>query len=269
MSAYPNIDLILMLQPLLALAISLGAVILWWLRRGFRGAILLMSAAAYFVAIGAKEAIQLPTAASVEAKFGATSVGLGLYFGLQTVFLEVGLAYLFAVYLARSRGLKVTDAVPYGLSLSFWENGVLLGVFSILSLGVTYLLLAAGGSEASTLYYQLVNAQPSVFLPPASLLPTVLIGTLERVSSMLIHTAWGMLCVFSAVSRRKRYLAYALPMGLVDALVPFASLNTNLFEGGLFALSLLFVVIARRVAKSQNEVPLPDSDTPPASPTAL
>jgi len=239
-----------MLQPILALAITLGAIIFWWFRRGFRGIILLTSAAAYFIALTAKELIQIPTAVSVESMFGTTSIGLGLYFGLQTVFLEVGLAYLFAVYMARTRGLKASDGVSYGLALAFWENGVLLGVISIVNLGVTYLLLAGGGSEANTVYNQLVTIEPAVFQSVTSLLPSVLIGTLERVSSMLAHLAWGMLCVFSAVSGRKRYLAYALPMGLVDALVPFAHLNTNLFEGVVFTLSLSFVLVAWKAASS-------------------
>jgi hypothetical protein len=52
--------------------------------------------------------------------------GLGLYYGLQTVFLEVGLAYVLAVYGVRRRGLKSSDGVGYGLSLAFWENGVLI-----------------------------------------------------------------------------------------------------------------------------------------------
>ncbi len=242
-----NIDLILLLQPILALVISLGALAFWWYRRGFRGMILLLSAGAYFLAIGAKYAIQIPTITLVVAKVGQTSISLGLYYGLQTVFLEVGLAYVLAWYAFRRWGLKASDAVPYGLSLAFWENGVLLGIISILNLGVLYLLFASGTSAAASAYSQVVAAEPSLFLPPATLLPSVLIGTLERVSSMLAHVAWGVLCVLAAVSGKKRYLAYALPMGLLDALVPFASLNTDLFEAGVFVLSLGFLLVAWQV----------------------
>jgi hypothetical protein len=245
-----NIDLLLLLQPTLALAISLGALIFWWYRRGFRGIVFLLSAGAYFLAIGGKYAIQIPTVSLVVAEVGQTSVGLGLYFGLQTVLLEVGLAYVFAWYAVRRWGLKASDAVPYGLSLAFWENGILLGILSMLNLGVLYLLLASGTSTAASTYSQLVAAEPSLFLPPTTLLPSVLIGTLERVSSMLAHVAWGVLCVLAAVSGKKRYLAYALPMGLLDALVPFASLNTELFEAGVFALSLGFILVAWQVNKA-------------------
>ena len=188
-----NIDLILLFQPSFALAAALGAIVFWWYRRGFRGVVVFVSAAAYFLAIAAKYVIQIPTIDAVRSALGTPSVGLGLYYGLQTVFLEVGFAYLFAVYLVRRRGLNASDAVPYGLSLAFWENGILLGVVSILNIGVLYLMMAGGGSQAETLYSQLVASQPALFQAPASLLPTVFLGSLERVSSMLAHVAWGML----------------------------------------------------------------------------
>ncbi len=245
-----NIDLLLLLQPTLALAISLGALVSWWYRRSFRGMILLLSAGAYFLAIAGKYAIQIPTLSLVEAEFGRISLGLGLYYGLQTVFLEVGVAYVLARYAVKRWGLKASDAVPYGLSLAFWENGVLLGVFSMLNLGVLYLLLASGTSAAASTYSQLVAAEPSLFLPPAALLPSILLGTLERVSSMLAHVAWGVLCVYSVVSGKKRYFAYALPMGLLDALVPFANLDLGLFEAGIFVLSVIFVLVAWKVGAS-------------------
>lgn len=254
--ALQNIDPLVLLQPALSISLSLGAVIWWWDRRSIRGVVLVLSAGAYFIAIGAKYAIQIPTIAAVETEFGTTSVGLGVYYGLQTVFLEVGLAYLLAVYATRSRGLKASDAVPYGLSLAFWENGVLLGLVSALNFGVLYLLLAGGGSEAATVYSQLVTSQPGLFQPTATLLPSILIATLERFSSLLAHLAWGMLCVFSAVSGKKRYLAYALPMGLLDATVPFAHLNIDLFEAGIFILSVGFIVVAWK-AKSQLERGIP------------
>ena len=254
-----NIDPLLFLLPVLAIATSLGPIIYWWYRRGLRGIILPLSFGAYFLAIGAKEAIQIPTIGLVVARFGQTSIGLGLYYGLQTVFLEVGLAYLFARFAVKRWGLSAKDAVPYGLSLAFWENGVLLGALSILNYGVLYLLLSGGTSTAATTYSQLVAAEPSLFLAPATLLPLELIGTLERISSQLVHVAFGVLCVYSAVSGKKKYLAYALPMGLVDALVPFASLNTNLFEAGIFVLSLLFLSVAWKASKGivPNQVPSP------------
>jgi hypothetical protein len=72
---------------------------------------------------------------------------------------------------------------------------------------------------------------------------------LERLSSMLAHVAWGVLCVLAAVSGQKRYLGYALPMGMLDALVPFAPLNVKLFEVVVFLLSLGFVLVAWRASR--------------------
>ena len=63
-----------------------------------------------------------------------------------------------------------------------------------------------------------------------------------------------MLVVFSAVTGRKKYLAYAMPMGLVDALVPFAGLNIDVFEAGIFTLSLLFMYVAWVFANQVNKM---------------
>lgn len=249
-----NIDILIFLQPSLSIAMTLGGLAYWWSRRGLRFMVLVLSFAAYFGAIAAKYAIQIPTIGAAVAAFGSTSVGLGLYYGLQTVFLEVGLAYLLACYGARRRGFKASDAVPFGLSLAFWENGIFLGALSIFNLGVAYLLLASGSDQAAAVYSQLASTQPALFMPPATLLPLLLVGTLERVSSMFVHVAWGVLCVISAVSGRKRYLAYALPMGLVDAFVPFAPLNSDLFEAGLFVVSVGFLLIAWRAMVSASSL---------------
>jgi YhfC intramembrane metalloprotease len=243
-----NIDPLLMLQPALSLAMVLSALVYWWRTRGFRGVVLLLGAVAYWVAIAAKQVVDLLVvnglARSHYGALGLPGIGLALIVGLETVVFEVGLAYAFAVYGVRKRGIGATDAVPYGISLAFWENGVLLGLLALFDLVVVYLLLGTGSSIAETTYSALVSSAPNYFLPPLSLLPTVLLGTLERVSSLLAHLAWGILSVLAALTGRKRYLAYALPMGLVDALVPFASRNFYLFEGAFFVLSLAFIAVA-------------------------
>ncbi|MDV3276877.1 MAG: YhfC family glutamic-type intramembrane protease [Nitrososphaerales archaeon] len=239
-----NIDPVLFAQPILVIAMSVGAIWFWWRSRGFRGILLGLSAVAYAAAIAAKYTIQILTLAPVVAYFGRMSLGLGLYYGLQTVLLEVGFAYLLAFYGARRRNLKVSDSVPFGLSLAFWENGVLLGLLSLLNLSVLYLLLGSGTGDAQVVYNQLVSTTPYLFLPPLNLLPSVLIGALERVSSMLAHVAWGVLCVIAAATGNRRFFYAALPMGLIDALVPFASLDTNVFEAVVFLLSCGFLVVA-------------------------
>jgi hypothetical protein len=231
-----------------------------------KGVVLLLSAGAYWIAIIVKEIIELASLGPLESAYGYQSIEVALFLGGLTVFLEVGLAYLFALYGFRRNGLQVSDAVTYGLGLSFWENGVLLGVLSLFNLLVVYLLLLSPSSIATTVYQDLSSASPNLFLPPASLLPGVLLGTLERVSSMLAHIAWGILVVLAAVTGKMRYLAYALPMGLVDALVPFASDHIYLFEGGVFLLSLGFIFVARKSLSDERAGPAAgQTQTPPSA----
>ena len=62
---------------------------------------------------------------------------------------------------------------------------------------------------------------------------------------MLLHFSWGYLVLLSAYCHKKRYLLIALPMGLVDALVPFAKVLTLPgFEALVFAISLLALYVA-------------------------
>jgi hypothetical protein len=239
-----NIDPVLFLQPVVSVAVVVAAMLLIRRRSGFRGVMLLVSAIAYWCAIGAKTAVSYVGAAPIESAFGDTSIEFALFLGLQTVFLEVGLAYLGCAYLQRRGNLKPADAGPYGISLAFWENGVLLGVVSIVNLAVIYLIIGSGSALGSTMYSLVHSSNAGLFQAPSALLPGVLLGTLERFSSTLAHVAWGVLCVLSAVTGRKRYLGYALPMGLVDALVPFAQYNLDLFEAVVFLLSVAFILVA-------------------------
>jgi hypothetical protein len=248
-----NIDPILFLQPVLTIAMSVGVILYWRHRSGFRGIAFALGFAAYSIAIAGKVMFQTFTYSPFLSTFGSMSVELGLYFGLQTVILEVGLAYLFAVYGVKHGGFKQKDGVAYGISLAFWENGALIGGVSLLNLALVYFLLATNSSAAQALYSTLSTSQPAYFLAPSALMPSTLLGTLERLSSLLIHVAWGVLCVLAALTGRRRYLAYALPMGLVDATVPFASLNVGLFEFGLFLLSILFVLIAWQSFRREDQ----------------
>lgn len=248
-----NIDPILFIGPSIALAASLGIVLYWWRGRGFRGTVLILGAAAYFLAIIAKVVLDYFLAGPVTSDFGTSSLEYAAYLGLETVVFEVGFAYAFAIYGVRRRGLKPSDAVPLGLSLAFWENGVLLGAFALIEYGAIYYVLSRGLGAAQTVYSQLMSAEPAYFYSPAALLPSVLLGSLERFSSILAHTAWGALCVLAAVTGKKRYLAYALPMGLLDSLVPFGAQNIDLFEAVVFVLSLSFVVVAAKsIATEKN-----------------
>ena len=250
-----NIDPVLFLQPILSVALSFGCLVYWWRTRRFRAVVLGLSAVAYWAAIAVKAVVSYASVGPVTSLYGSPSIQLALLLGMQTVVFEVGFAFALAAYGTRRWRLKVTDAVPVGIGLALWENGVLLGVFSLLNLAVIYLLLGSGSGLAGTIYNQLLASAPAYFETPAALLPSVLLGSLERLSSMLAHVAWGVLCVLAATTGKPRYLAFALPMGLLDSLVPFAPGHIVLFEFVVFALSLLFLAVATLSLSAERKRP--------------
>jgi len=68
--------------------------------------------------------------------------------------------------------------------------------------------------------------------------------------------------VLAAVFRRKKYLFLALPMGLVDALVPFAdTIGLVKFELLIFGLSVITVIIAMVTTKKLYKLHTPISNT--------
>ncbi len=197
-----------------------------------------------------KDIVQFSTAQAVIDTFGKVSWGLGLYYGLQTVIFEVGGAFLVAYFMVRWNRMFAKDAEGYGISLAFWENGALLGVLSLINLLADYIILSTNTSLAGTLYTQLINAQPGLFNQTLAVLPSVGLGTLERFSSLLFHFSWGYLCVVAAVTRKKQYFYLALPMGLIDALVPFAgTIGLIKFELLIFALGVIAVAVAMLATK--------------------
>ena len=245
----------------------MGAALYWRWRHGFRLAVVPLTLGAYFLAIGLKVAVQDLTAVQVAGVVGPISAGFGIYLGLQTVVFEVGLAYVFALVGAKKLKLTTTDRVPFGLGLAFWENGILLGVYPFIQLLLIYTALLGNSSAAASTYFSVVTSHPEYFNAPAQLLPTVFFGgVVERTSSLMVHTAWGMLAVWAAVTKRKAYLALALPMGLIDALVPFASLTSiELFESGLFILGiacLLAAILATRSRKGVSRAQAASPGTP-------
>jgi hypothetical protein len=72
-----------------------------------------------------------------------------------------------------------------------------------------------------------------------------------------------------AVLYRKKWLfAIALPMGLIDFLVPFAKYDMILFEGVVFAIAVASVLVAwattRKLGKQTPTIP--PQPTPPVAP---
>jgi len=240
-----NIDLIFILQPIIVIILASTLLVSWYCKRRFHLMVLVYSLVAYAVAIALKYAVQIPTVAQVTDYFGAQSAGLGVYYGLQTVFFEVGLAYVVAWYVVSHGMLERKDAEAYGAGLAFWENAVLLGILSLISLVAYFSILSTNTPLAQTVYDQLNKSTPGLFAPVSQALESVAFGTLERISSILFHSAWGYLCFVAAYIHKKRLFLIALPMGFVDFLVPFApNLGIPLFEAIVFALSVFSVLVA-------------------------
>ncbi len=241
-----NIDPVYFLGPVVTFGFSVALVLFWAFRRRFSGSVLLYSLVAYAGAIALKYAVQVPTARAFVDAFGASSVATGLYYGGQTMILEVGLAYLVARFAVSRDKFVADDGEGYGIGLSFWENGVLLGLLSLVSLAADYAILAGGSPALSQqVYQQLLTAEPQLFSSPLQVLPSIGLGILERLSSTLLHFSWGYLTLMAAFFRRRSLLLLALPMGLVDFLVPFASaLSVPVFEAMVFALASVCLMVS-------------------------
>ena len=114
-----NIDALYFLQPILTVAFSAGLVIYWNRKRSFTRAALVLSLLAYAGAIAAKIILQTLTYSGFVSRVGNNPVALGGYFGVQTVFFEVGGAYLVAAWAVSRKKLDSKDAESYGLGLGF------------------------------------------------------------------------------------------------------------------------------------------------------
>ena len=252
-----NIDILYVLQPIIVIVISTALLLYWRRKRHFHLSVILYSLVAYAVAIALKFAVQIPTIDLVRNYFGAQSVGLGVYYGVQTVVFEVGIAFAVAWFAVSKGHFNDKDAEGYGSGLAFWENAAYLGILPIINLIAYFAILSTNTSLAQTVFDQLNTAAPGLFAPPAEALGAVTIGIFERISSILMHVAWGYLCLMAAVYRKKWLFAIALPMGLIDFLVPFASGALILFEVTVFALSVISVAVAwyavRHVRKGLGE----------------
>ncbi len=249
-----NVNVLYILQPLVVVLFSIGLIVFWRLRRSFRWMVLLYALVAYAGAIIFKNIVQLLTASTVIEAYGAQSAVFGLYLGLQTVIFEVGGAFLVAWLLVSRGKIFGKDSEAYGVSLAFWENGALLGILPLINLISIYVILSSNTPVAITVYDQLFTSQPALFDQSLGVLPLIGWGILERVSSLLFHFAWGYLCVMAAVFHKKQLLLIALPMGLIDALVPFVTvIGLEAFELLILALGVLSVAIAIFATKNMRQ----------------
>ena len=249
-----NIDSLYFLQPIVTIAFSSGLIIYWFLRRRFTIAVFLYSLIAYAGAIACKVVLQVLTFNTVLAGFRGDLVLLGIYFAIQTVFFEVGGAYLVALWGVSRVNLNSKDAEAYGLGLAFWENAGYLGVLGLFGLVSIYLTLNSGSAISQELYSNLINSRPNLFYPPSQALPLIGFSLLERVTSLLFHFSWGYLCLLGAALHKRRYFLFALPMGLLDFFVPFAGyLGVPIFELLIYVLGLCNLGVTLFITKRLRE----------------
>ena len=261
-----NINPIFMLQPIIVIAFSVAIMIYWHRKRHFHANIWLYTLIAYGAAIAIKYAIQIPTIDAVNAL--DNPYVLGAYYGVQTMVLEVGLAYVIARYAFNKGKIDRRDAEAYGSGLAFWENVGLISALSLVNLMAYYFILSGTGSIADLTYNQLITNAPALFSSNTTALGLVALGSLERFSSALIHIAWGYLCVMAVVHRNKKLFLIALPMGLVDFLVPFAGGSLVLFEAVIFTLAALSVFVSWYAVKIVEKQQAAKTPPPTPAPTA-
>lgn len=257
-----NINLIFIVQPIVVIVIATVLMLYWYRKRHFHVNVWLYSLIAYAVAIALKYAVQLPTINVIISTFGASSIGLGLYYGLQTVIFEVGLAFGIAYFAVKRGKLDKSDAEAYSSGLAFWENVGFLSVLSLVNLVAYYVILSMGGSLAELTYNQLSTNAPVLFSSNLQAIGLVGLGILERISSTLIHVAWGYLCFMATLYHKRKLFLIALPMGLIDFLVPFAQIDVILFEATVFGLASLSVFVAWYVTRDLRKVTREDSNQP-------
>lgn len=241
-----NINPIYFLDFAVPIIVNLFLVLYYRNKKMLPISILAITFLAYFGAIAIKVVFQTFTVGYIIGEFGYVSPESSLYYGLQTSILEVGIAFLLARYGVRKKYFTISNATSYGVSLSFWENGILLGVLSGISLISDFLIIAFAPHNVSTVVYNAIKSQqPSLLYGAKEAFGLVMLSILERFSSLFAHVAWGILVVMSVTLKKRKYLYIALPMGLIDALVPYSSvMGIVLFELIIFALSLLFMLLA-------------------------
>ncbi len=252
-----NIDPVYFLQPVITVLFTVALVVYWHYRRSFTRGVLIYSALAYVGAMAAKVIVQVVTFGAFQARFSDNAAVLGTYFGAQTVLFEVGGAFLVAVWAVSRAKMNAKDAEGYGLGLAMWENAGYLGTLGLVSLITIYVVLASGSPVTQEFYSSLISTRPDLFYPPSQALPLIGYALMERVTSLLFHFSWGWLCLLAAYMHKRFYFLLALPMGLVDFLVPFAaSLTIPVFEMLIFVLGLCALALTWAVTRNLRDGPL-------------
>jgi hypothetical protein len=249
-----NIDPLFILEPIVVIGFSLALVLYWHRKHSISRAVLAFSLLAYGGAIAVKLLFQYVTAPFLLPRFSGSDWLLGLYLGLQTVVFEVGGAFLVSRFAVSKGKMRGSDAEGYGLSLALWENGGLIGALALINVLYYAAVISSGGPMADYLYGLLSKTQPQLFYSPLEATPLIAWGILERVGSLLVHFSWGYLCVKSAYEHRKEYFLLALPMGMIDFLVPFVQgLTVPIFECTVFVLSVVCLIVSLEVTRPKKK----------------
>jgi hypothetical protein len=244
-----NIDLIYAAGPAIITAVCLFLLVFWRSKRRLSRNALLYSLIAYSSAIAIKYIVQLLSFNAYNSLAGHNTVALGFYYGIQTAFLEGGIAILVAKFATGNGRLNSDDAEGYGLGLAFWENGVLLGIISLLVYFAYYTILSSGLQQAQTVYQILIAKQPELFYPLSKAIPLVAYSVLERTSSIMAHFSWGLLAIFAVIYRKRLFVPLIFISGfMMDFLVPFSNILSfeveELLAFCISSLSLLSAFLA-------------------------
>ena len=132
--------------------------------------------------------------------FSKLSIWTYIAVGAQTVFFEIGLAFLFALIFKKY--LDSQSAIAMGSGLAMCENFVLLGVVGTISV----ILAMEFNPAALPLKISVISTYISGLLP----------HLLDRISSLISHTIWGFLAVMFVLKKSWKYII-AFPIGFLDS----------------------------------------------------
>lgn len=230
-------EIIILLLP--TISVLVGIIPLFFVKRKL--GLLGLAIVAYFIAILAKEAIQLPFLKFFETPSTPTYIA----YGLQTTFLEPGFAYLI-LYLVRKTYISIKDisyGFSYGVYLAFSENALLVGLLSLPS----YILILLG-----------LAPTPINLTTTSTILSSLIPYTLDRISSLVLHTFWGFSAYLSILKNNKLYLVISMPFGMLDSLTawwdftrPFSYLEFSII---VFLISIISVLVMIYESNIQNKL---------------
>lgn len=212
----------LIIYPLISLIVGIIPLFLVRVRLSILGLGLL----AYFIAITAKIVVQFFTAKLI---LSYPPFIIGVYYGAQTLLFEVGFAFLFV---SLYKKVTISDAMGYGISLAFAENAVLLGAISLLSGVITLLIFPMLPHSLQVTISEEVNIPITYDI----------YHFMDRVSSLLAHTAWGIASVLYFVEKKKEYFLIGLVGFVDDFLASYFNLGLiSYFEASVMVLGISLI----------------------------